>query len=115
MGSDDVAQRPADQDQRSQGQQVRVRYPLLPGQAAAEFRPDGGQRHVDGGGVQPGDKGTLYRGEQRDSLSPAASRLRQPCQRTRAPGVVPSGSPGVVRDCSHPWPQVVLIRPPSMM
>ena len=54
--AEDVAERPADQDQGAERQQVRVRDPLLPGQPAPEIGADRRQRHVDGGGVQPGDE-----------------------------------------------------------
>jgi hypothetical protein len=75
---EDVAERPADQDQRAQGEQVGVGHPLLARQAAAEVRADRGQRDVDGGGIESGDKRAHDRREQGEPLAPPARARRHP-------------------------------------
>jgi hypothetical protein len=55
-----VGDRPRDQDQRAEGEQIAIHDPLLqrqPGQALVrELPPDGGQCQVDHGSVEEGDE-----------------------------------------------------------
>ena len=66
--AEEVAERPADEDQRPERQQVGVRDPLLTGEPAAEIVPDRGQRDVDGRRVQARDERAHDRREQRELL-----------------------------------------------
>ena len=66
--TEDVAERAAHQDQRAERQQVRVRDPLLAGEAAAEVGADRGQRDVDRSGVETGHERAHDRREQRHLL-----------------------------------------------
>ena len=75
--AEEVAERAADQDQRAEREQVGVRDPLLPGEAAAQVLADGRQSDVDRGRVQARDERPHDRREQRELL--AAARLPQRC------------------------------------
>ena len=83
--AEDVTQRPADQQQRAERQEVGVRRPLLAGQPAAEVLFDRGQGHVDDGRVDRDDgrpqngcdeNQALARGGHRDGGRLAAIRPR---------------------------------------
>ena len=67
--AEEVAERPADEDERPEREQVGVRDPLLAGQPAAEVLLDRRQRDVDHGRVQPGDERAHDRGHQREALA----------------------------------------------
>src|SRR5207253_3079256 len=54
--AEDVPERPADEDERAEGEQVGVHDPLLRGEPAAEVVLDRGQRDVDNGAVDEGHR-----------------------------------------------------------
>ena len=54
--AEDVAERPADEDQRAERQQVRVDDPLLQREAASEIALDRRQRDVDDRRVDEDDR-----------------------------------------------------------
>ena len=70
----DVAERAADQDQRAEREQVRVRHPLLRRQPAAEVALDRRQRDVDDRPVDRRHAGAEDRRDQRQPLAPAHPR-----------------------------------------
>src|SRR4029450_1575029 len=67
-----VAQGPAKQQEPRQGEGVGVDHPLEAGDAGVQVLADGGQGHVDDGGVEEGDARPEHRGQQDPSSGPAA-------------------------------------------
>ena len=63
-----VAERPADEDERAERQQVAVGDPLLAGQPAAEIALDRRQRDVDDRRVEARDEGAHDRRQQHQPL-----------------------------------------------
>src|SRR4029450_3576152 len=59
-----VAQGPAKQQEPRQGEGVGVDHPLEAGDAGVQVLADGGQGHVDDGGVEEGDARPEHRGQQ---------------------------------------------------
>ncbi len=82
LAAEPVAERPAEQDQRRDRQQVAVEHPLQPADPGVEVVADCRQRHVDDGRVQEGDA----RAEDGGRQHPAASRRRE-----RQPGFASRG------------------------
>ena len=72
--AEEVAERSADEDQRAEGQQVRVDDPLLERQPAAEVVLDRGQRDVHDRRVDEHDRRPEDAGDERE---PVARRPRQ--------------------------------------
>jgi len=67
----DVAERPADEDERAERQQIGVDDPLLRRDPAAEIRLDRRQRHVDDRPVDEHDRCAENRGDDREAGGPA--------------------------------------------
>ena len=75
---EDVAQRAAEQDQRTERQQVRIAHPLLTGQAPAEAALDRRQGHAHDTAVENRDAGPENRRYQRQALARRRHRRRHP-------------------------------------
>src|SRR5207248_9049420 len=68
--AEDVSERAADEDQRPEGEEIRVDDPLLGGEPTAQIPLDRRQGHVDHGSVDEGDRRAEDRGDRRKTPSP---------------------------------------------
>ena len=85
--AEDVAQRPADEDQRRERQQVAVGDPLLAREPAAEILLDRRQRDVDDRRVEADHERAHDRGQQAQALRATHAAARYPRTPRGARGV----------------------------